>query len=52
MRIMTLVDITTITLDAKTKSLLDEYAHKHSISRSATIRLLVNEYFLKQENPI
>ena len=43
------VKIYTITLDDKTKHKLDSYAQNHAISRSAAIRLAVNEYFLKQE---
>jgi len=41
--------IITITIDNRTKSLVDKYALAHSISRSATIRLAVNEFFLHQE---
>ena len=43
------VEICSITLDEKTKALLDTYAKNHSISRSAVIRLAVNEFFLKTE---
>jgi len=36
-----------ITLDTKTKNRISTFAKKHSISRSAAIRLIINEYFLK-----
>ena len=35
-----------IHLDDKTKELLDIYSKNHSISRSSTIKLIVNEFFL------
>jgi len=38
-----------INLDDKTTKKLDEFAEKHSLSRSAVIRLAVNEFFLKKE---
>jgi predicted transcriptional regulator len=43
---MTLVDITTITLKAADKKLLDRYARKNKMSRSAVIRLAIKEFFL------
>jgi len=43
------VKICSIALDDKTKHKLDKYAQSHAISRSAAIRLVVNEFFLKQE---
>lgn len=39
-------EIVGITLDKKTKNLVDKYGEEHSLSRSATIRLAVNEFFL------
>lgn len=39
--------IVSIILDDKTKNLLDEYGKKHAISRSATLRMIVNEFFKK-----
>lgn len=36
-----------ITLDKKTKSKLDSYGEKHALSRSAVIRLAVNDFFLR-----
>jgi len=39
-------EIVGITLDGKTKARLDKYAEDHSISRSATIRIAVNEFFM------
>jgi len=38
-----------VVIDDKTKELLDNFGEKHSISRSATIRLIVNDFFLEQE---
>jgi hypothetical protein len=38
-----------ITIDAKTKQLLDIYGENHGLSRSATIRVIVNDFFLNQE---
>ena len=46
---MTLVDITTITLDAESKKLLNRYARKNKMSRSAVIRLAIKEFFLRLE---
>ena len=40
--------IATIVIDDKTVNLLDEYGEKHSLSRSAVIRLIVNDFFLKK----
>jgi len=37
-----------IVLDIKTQNLLDTYAADRAISRSAAIRLLVNDFFIKQ----
>jgi predicted transcriptional regulator len=36
-----------ITLDEKTKELIDRFAKSHSLSRSAVIRLAVSEFFIK-----
>ena len=36
-------------IDGKTKKILDEYGAKHSLSRSAALRVIVNDFFLKQE---
>ena len=36
-----------VSIDKKTINLLDKYSKDHSISRSASIRMIVNEYFLK-----
>jgi len=38
-------NIVCITLDDKTKSLLDKYGEDHALSRSAVVRLVVNEFF-------
>jgi len=43
------VEVTSVTLDPKTKSLLDEYAKEHVVSRSSAIRLIVNDFFLQLE---
>ena len=40
-------NICCISIDEKTKKLLDEFSKNHSISRSASIRMIVNEYFIK-----
>ena len=37
-----------ISIDEKTKKLLDEYSKNHSISRSAGIRFIVNDFFLRR----
>lgn len=42
-------EICSITIDYKTKELLDKYARMHAISRSATIRLITNDFFIKKE---
>lgn len=36
-----------ITIDKKTKDLIDDYGNDHSISRSAVIRLACNDFFIK-----
>ena len=36
-----------VSIDEKTINLLDEFSRNHSISRSASIRMIVNDYFLK-----
>jgi len=41
--------ITTITIDEKTKQLLDEFAQSRSLSRSSSIRMILNEYLHKLE---
>jgi len=41
-------EVLSITIDKKTKGLLDEYAENHVINRSATIRMILNEFFLKR----
>ena len=38
-----------ISLDEKTKSLLDKYGEQHSLSRSAVLRMIVNDFFLKKD---
>jgi hypothetical protein len=38
-----------VCLDEKTKSLLDNYGEKHSISRSAAMRFIVNSFFIREE---
>jgi len=40
-------EIISIAIDQKTKKLLDKYGENHSISRSAAIRTIVNEFFIK-----
>ena len=42
-------EIIGITIDKKTKGLVDNYGQQHGLSRSAVIRLIVNDFFLKQE---
>jgi hypothetical protein len=42
-------EIIGITLDSQTKKLTDDFGEKHGLSRSAVIRLAVNEFFLKKE---
>lgn len=49
---MTIVDVTTIVLDKKTKRLLRDYCKTHVISRSAAIRLIVNDFFLNRGGKI
>ena len=44
--------IVAITLDNETKSLVDNYAMEHAISRSAAIRFALNEFFLKIKGSI
>ncbi len=39
-----------LALDDKTLQLIDGYGKQHSISRSATIRLILNKFFLKGGN--
>jgi hypothetical protein len=41
--------VVSVTIDEKTKNLLDKYSQDHSISRSAVIRLVVNEFFIREE---
>jgi len=36
-------------LGKKTKEKIDRYAKEHDLSRSSTIKLMVNEFFLKRE---
>jgi metal-responsive CopG/Arc/MetJ family transcriptional regulator len=36
--------ITTITIDERTKKLVDHFAKKRSLSRSSSIRMILNEY--------
>lgn len=40
------VEIVAITLDDDTKNKLDKYGYDHGLSRSAVIRLAVNEFFI------
>ena len=42
-------EIIGITLDNSTKKKCDDYGNSHGLSRSAVIRLAVNEFFLKLE---
>jgi hypothetical protein len=39
--------ITTITIDERTKQALDDFAKNRSLSRSACIRMILNEYLHK-----
>lgn len=39
--------ITTITIDERTKQALDDFAQNRSLSRSASIRMILNEYLHK-----
>jgi predicted transcriptional regulator len=43
------IDIVSICLDKKTKRKIDEYAKVRHITRSAMIRLLLNEIFFSKE---
>ncbi len=43
-------EIIAITLDKKTKATLDKYANEHALSRSALIRLIVNDFFLQRRS--
>ena len=36
-----------IVLDEKTREKIDKYAKNHALSRSAVIRLAVNDFFLR-----
>jgi len=38
--------VTTVFLDEKTKNIIDSYGEKHALSRSAVIRLAVNDFFI------
>ena len=42
-------EIIGITIDKKTKKKVDSYGEDHALSRSAVIRLIVNDFFIKQE---
>ena len=37
-----------ITIDKKTLKLLDDFKIKYAIDRSSTVRMIVNNFFLKQ----
>jgi len=41
-------EVITITIDPKTKNLLDTFGKNHGLSRSSVIRLIANNYFLKE----
>jgi len=41
-----------ITIDSETKEKIDFYAEERKINRSATIRLIVNEYLMNRGAPI
>jgi len=38
-----------VALDDKTKEKLDDYGEKYALSRSAVIRMIVNNFFLHQD---
>jgi len=40
---------TSIVIDKETRDKLDNYGEKRALSRSAAIRLIVNEFFLNKE---
>lgn len=40
-------EIVGITLDKKTKKKIDKYGDDHSLSRSAAIRFICNDFFLR-----
>ena len=42
-------DIVGISLDKKTKKILDKYSEEHALSRSSAIRLIVNDFFLGEK---
>jgi len=39
-----------ITVDKNTKNLIDKFAKEHALSRSATFRMIVNDFFIKKED--
>lgn len=41
--------ITTITMDERTKQALDDFATSRSLSRSASIRMILNEYLHEKQ---
>ena len=41
--------MTCVYLDSKTLELLDNFGNAHAISRSAAVRLITNDFFLKQQ---
>lgn len=45
-------EIVGITLDKKTKKKCDDYGEDHALSRSAVIRLAVNEFFMHLEKSL
>ena len=49
MYITVIMKIKCLSIDEKTIELLDNFSKKHSLSRSATLRLIVNEFFLKKD---
>jgi metal-responsive CopG/Arc/MetJ family transcriptional regulator len=45
-------DRISITIDKKTKEKIDGYGENHSLSRSAVIRLITSEFFIKKEGKL
>ena len=37
-------------IDSKTKALLDEFAEKHALSRSSTVRMILRDFFERRQS--
>ena len=40
---------TCLYIDKKTKGLLDKFGEQHQLSRSASLRLIINKFFIDQK---